>query len=163
MNLWLSQQVLAGLIAEAEQKSPNETGGILLGYRAPATSEPVVTAWIGPGPNAIHESDRFAPDHHFQSDKLAQLYAQSRRTLNYLGDWHTHPGGAGYLSQKDKAVLRQIATHRRARAPRPLMLILAPGPCWIPHIWQGELIRAAPCVHMLRTTHLRIVVFAPEH
>jgi integrative and conjugative element protein (TIGR02256 family) len=136
---WLSREVLFFLVEEANRMAPAETGGVLLGYWTQQTSEPVITHTIGAGPDAIHEPRRFVPDHEYQLTEIARLYRESDRCLDYLGDWHTHPGVAPYLSKSDRATLKRIATEKAARAPRPVMLILAPGPKWEPSAWIGGL------------------------
>jgi integrative and conjugative element protein (TIGR02256 family) len=132
---WISKRVLASLTQIASAAAPLETGGILLGYWSESATAPVITGNIGPGPRAKHEQSRFVPDHDYQESEVAKLYYESNCTLQYLGDWHSHPGNAGYMSSTDFDTLRRIAVSRKARAPRPLMLILAYGPRWEPVVW----------------------------
>jgi integrative and conjugative element protein (TIGR02256 family) len=99
--------------------------------------EAVVMAAIGPGPAAVHRPHSFSPDHDYQEREIARVYGESGRLWDYLGDWHSHPNGPGALSSRDKATLSRIALEPRARAPRPVMLILAAGKPWIPHAWMG--------------------------
>ena len=135
--VWISQELLAALAAEATRTAPLETGGVLLGYVAPISDELVVTHVLGPGPNAIHERQRFVPDHEYHARMVAQMYAKSSRRLAYLGDWHTHPGGEPLLSTTDRSTLKRIATSAAARCRRPVLLILSPGPDWAPAAWAG--------------------------
>lgn len=134
-TMWVSCGVLSVLWQEATSTAPRETGGILLGYWSESPAVPVVTHAIGPGPFAKHERDRFVPDHDFHESEIARLYRQSKCTLQYLGDWHSHPSNPGCLSNADYMTLCRIASSRKARAPRPLMLILAYGPRWEPVAW----------------------------
>jgi hypothetical protein len=53
---WLHSAVAASLTAQADRHTPNETGGILLGYRHD-TDTVVINDTIGPGPNAEHRPD----------------------------------------------------------------------------------------------------------
>ena len=41
------------------------------------------------------------PDHEYQEQEIARVYATSGRCTTYVGDWHSHPGGALYLSRTD--------------------------------------------------------------
>lgn len=120
---WVSERAQATLAKEALQWYPLETGGLLIGYTDPA-SAPVVTDVIGPGPAAVHAREGFVPDYGDQEKRLAELYHGSARTLTYLGDWHTHPNGAGAPSHRDRRVLRRIARAKSARLQRPLMGIV---------------------------------------
>jgi integrative and conjugative element protein (TIGR02256 family) len=139
--------------------APAETGGVLLGYWVEEGGEPVVTHAIGPGPEAVHERTRFIPDDEYQYAEIARLYRESGRRLSYLGDWHTHPGGAAYLSRNDRATLRRIASYAAARAPRPVMLILAPGPNWEPSAWNGILSNRLLWRQRLDARPLRVQLF----
>lgn len=140
--LWVPRSVLRTLDEEAARMAPQETGGVLMGYwaHAPAADvaglvEAVVTACTGPGPQAVHRRTSFSPDDGFDEREIARLYAASGRRAGYLGDWHSHPGGPGRLSGTDYATLRRIAREPNARAPHPVMVVLAGGEPWVPHAW----------------------------
>ncbi len=101
-----------------------------MGYRARDSGEVVVVVEeaIGPGPAAEHERRSFLPDADWQRAEVARLYHASGRMCTYLGDWHTHPeGGRLRPSSLDRRAARTIARAPSARAPLPLMLIVAPG------------------------------------
>jgi len=121
------------MTAEADDHVPNETGGIVLGYWA--ADDAVATVLIGPGPGARHWSTGFAPDDAYQDSCLAIEYEGSGRRIEYLGDWHSHPGSSATLSLKDRATLKRIAADPDARCPRPLMLILGGADGWLLGAW----------------------------
>lgn len=149
--LWLPREVLSSLVEEANRAAPKETGGVLLGYIAQDGGQPVVTHAVGPGPKAVHKQSRFVPDHEYQVAEIDRLYKGSNFQLQYLGDWHTHPGDAAYLSARDRATLKQIALCPEARIKQPIMLILAYGPEWEAAAWIavpiGSLFRAGKYVN----------------
>lgn len=122
--VWLAKSVLAGLLTEAIDGYPNETGGILVGYWGSSDQQPVITGMIGPGPDAVHKRFDFVPDSHFHQHELERVYFESGKISAYLGDWHVHPDGSTRMSTKDKRTLKRIARHKPARATKPLMLIL---------------------------------------
>lgn len=103
--------------------APNETGGILMG-RAEQPDRVEVRATVGAGPDAIHERTTFEPDQRWQEGEVERLWRLDP-TLEYLGDWHSHPGGRASPSQRDRAVLHLIASSPAARCPTPVMLIIA--------------------------------------
>lgn len=107
----------------AEEKSPLETGGMLIGYIA-LTGEPVVTSIIGPGPKAKHRRFKFTPDGSYQQTILEAHFKETDGRETYLGDWHTHPRGAPTLSYLDKCTLARIAREPRSQIPQPVMIIL---------------------------------------
>jgi integrative and conjugative element protein (TIGR02256 family) len=131
---WISGAVVRSIQSEATTRAPDETGGVLLGYWSNSPVAPVITQALGPGPNAQHARKSFVPDQEFHESEIARLW-RSNRHLQYLGDWHSHPNAPGSLSDADIQTLRRIAASRLARAPRPLMLILAEGPPWNPVLW----------------------------
>jgi integrative and conjugative element protein (TIGR02256 family) len=120
--------VLEEMEAEARRRFPKESGGVLLGYRYPSGREPTrVVRQIGPGPKAMHRRHRFEPDGKWQDEEIARAYEASGRTLTYLGDWHSHPGGGGRPSGLDRSTARTIAEFKAARASQPLFMILHGG------------------------------------
>lgn len=126
------------MVAECERVAPAETGGVLMGYRTEGDGDPVATHVIGPGPRAVHRECRFVPDHEYQLAEMSRLYKLSGRRLDYLGDWHSHPGGGGGLSEQDRATLGRIARTRSARVERPVMLVMAGQASWEAVAWVHE-------------------------
>ena len=124
-RLWLADDASETMLAEARRTEPLESGGVLLGWQDPAGLELVVARVLGPGPVATHRRTKFSPDTDWQRAEIAAAYEASGRRLSYLGDWHSHPGGGELPSRRDEKTARRIARSRSARAPRPVMLILA--------------------------------------
>lgn len=145
--LVLAPTIQAALIREASRACPNETGGVLMGYwrhslkeHVPQSGCAVVTAAVGPGAMATHAPRSFSPDHDYQDREIAKIYRDSGRIWTYLGDWHTHPRGKGELSRRDERTIHRIATEPLARAPQPVMLILAGGDPWVPYAWVARVV-----------------------
>jgi integrative and conjugative element protein (TIGR02256 family) len=135
--VWVSEAVLEAMEKEAREKSPMETGGVLIGYWADDSGEVVITHATGPGPEAVHRLDEFIPDAPFQRNEVARIYRDSGRLHTYLGDWHTHPRGSLRLSRRDVRTLASIGATPAARATAPLMGILAGEvPLWELAIWR---------------------------
>lgn len=140
---WCASATYALVTREADRAFPDETGGVFMGYWVRPRFEVIVTDVVGPGPEAVHEPKRFVPDSAYQEREIAAIYADSGRRRTYLGDWHTHPkASSGRLSTKDRRTLRRIALHPGARAPFPLMCILAGHPDhWHACLWEGSVRR----------------------
>jgi integrative and conjugative element protein (TIGR02256 family) len=113
------------MIAEANERAPHETGGILVGYEVAQESAVVITHLVGAGPSASYSRSEFVPDGRWQERHVAAIYEASGRLATYLGDWHSHPDGYLSPSRKDHRTARAIARYAAARARRPLMLIVA--------------------------------------
>jgi integrative and conjugative element protein (TIGR02256 family) len=70
-------------------------------------------------------STALSPDGRWQQSLLETAYAESGRTLAYLGDWHSHPRGPRRPSGPDRDTAAAVAASVPARAPQPLTLIIA--------------------------------------
>lgn len=134
-NAHVTRNAMAVMLREADDRYPNETGGVLLGWTLNGAH--YVLDAVGPGPNATHAPTGFDPDSDWQEQAIAEAYARSGRRVTYLGDWHTHPRGAPRPRRLDRATMRAIAGHEAARCPEPFMLIVAGEPGhWKPALFQ---------------------------
>lgn len=134
--VWLPADLFRELEQEAARVYPLETGGVLLGYRS--SDHWVVDGALGPGPRARHRLHGFEPDHQWHAEKLRLRFVASAGGERYLGDWHSHPGGALALSRTDLKALRQIIQSPEARTPEPLSALLAGRPSdWQIGIWRA--------------------------
>lgn len=124
---WLPSQLASEMLDSASFRAPAETGGILMGYWTAAGGDVVVTDLVGPGQRAVHERNRFVPDHKDQQQGIEAIYEGSGRITTYLGDWHSHPSESAFLSPDDRRTLIRIARTPSARALRPMMVIVAGG------------------------------------
>lgn len=91
---------------------------------------------IGPGPAAHHGATYFQPDAGWQTGEVARWYQASGRLHAYLGDWHTHPFGAGFPSRRDRRTMAVVAHSPAARAPHPLLLIVEGTPDGPLMVWR---------------------------
>lgn len=138
--IWFPANLQTQCTDEGNGKYPRETGGVLMGYWHTIDCA-VVTAAIGPGPNAIHERHSFEPDYAWQLSAIAEHYQRSGRRETYIGDWHTHPdANTGHLSRTDRRVLRQIIKAPAARSAAPLMAIFhGDDSDWRLSVWRAQL------------------------
>jgi integrative and conjugative element protein (TIGR02256 family) len=85
-----------------------ETGGILLGHEGTSGSVPTILVAGDPGPRAIRQTHRFSRDR-VHAQALADR-AWSQHQAQWIGDWHTHPGGLAVPSDFDmSSYARQLA------------------------------------------------------
>lgn len=125
--VWLSDSARTFMEEESQREWPQETGGVLMGYAATSNQGRrgvVVMSAIAAGPLSTSTRVSFLPDHTWQADQVAKVYADSGRLWTYLGDWHSHPGGRALPSLRDRMTLRAISAHGPARLPDPVMVIL---------------------------------------
>ncbi len=133
MTVWIAASAFALVATEAARYPGSETGGMLLGYWQ--DNDAVVDCASGPGPAAQRGRTWFRPDQDWHTEYLARIYAASGRTITYLGDWHTHPGGSAKPSRTDRKTMRAVRREPAARQSRPLMAIVAPGSDSPPVLW----------------------------
>lgn len=125
LELRIGGALFGEVAALATASYPYETGGIILGRETDRAC--TVSKMIGPGPHAEHRRASFDPDHGWQVAEVARLWRDHKGKISYLGDWHSHPGGAPRPSRLDREVLRLIADAADARCAAPVMLIVAVG------------------------------------
>jgi len=113
------------MVSLARENSPNETGGVLLGYESADAAAVVITDLVDAGPGAKRKPSEFLPDGYWQEQEIARIYTESGRRSTYLGDWHSHPAGVAAPSRKDDRTAQKISAHVDARARSPLMVIVA--------------------------------------
>lgn len=84
----------------------------------------VVTEAIGPGPDANHGLREFEPDQRWQEQQVSDTWSLWSGRIDYLGDWHTHPGRSVKPSRLDHETAITISGSAEARAPRPVLVII---------------------------------------
>jgi len=140
--LWIAAGAAEGMIRDAEQQFPRESGGVLLGYRSDSGISVVVAA-TGPGPRARHTDTRYVPDAAYDQQQITEAFDATEGQVTYIGDWHSHSTGSGRLSHLDRKTLSRIANATDAFCPRPVMLIALRDTRteWQLRAWEGSLVR----------------------
>jgi proteasome lid subunit RPN8/RPN11 len=99
---------------------PNETGGVLVGCHI--DERPVVAnAWECHDPDATPCTFRIRAG---ETKTLVENARHGDERLGYLGEWHSHPSGAG-PSDLDTAAM--LGAARESGLDRPVLLIAVPG------------------------------------
>ncbi|MDM7913880.1 MAG: Mov34/MPN/PAD-1 family protein [Candidatus Eisenbacteria bacterium] len=105
-SLVLSERAYSMVRADCLKHAQTETGGLLLGRKLGADF--VVPFTVSAGPEADRSLAGFAPDSGFQQAHLDFLF--TRFAVDYLGDWHRHPGRYDRPSAHDRKTARHIVT-----------------------------------------------------
>jgi len=153
-SCYLPRFLLEQLLLEADERSPLETGGVLLGLADGVNVW--IEASVGPGPGAHHTRTTFVPDAEYQDRRIAEIYEAFDRRISYLGDWHTHPNASPNISWRDQKTLRLISREAKARQTEPLMLIFGDGPRWNAIAWRY--VGPRWCGFGAKCTALRLVI-----
>ena len=122
----------AGVVSRAaeyrQEGLPNETGGVLVGYfDVPRRSVYVVDALPAPRDSAEHKT-AFVRGVAGLREELEVIEARTGGQVGYVGEWHSHPDGAGVgPSPDDAALLASIAEEMRMDGWPGVMMIVGEG------------------------------------
>jgi integrative and conjugative element protein (TIGR02256 family) len=143
LKVWLNKSAMQSAFAESDLAFPNETGGLLFGYRA-ANSEFVIERISGPGPQAVHNRRSFIPDYAHDTELALEVHAESQGNITYLGDWHSHPNTSrSYLSRKDRLAISSVLNSNESNLDTALTMVIAGfgDGDWNYRIWIAELVK----------------------
>jgi len=104
----ITPSVIELIAAEARRsRDGNETGGALFGFDASIHGPPLISHALGPGPQAIREPKRFLRDLEYTRRAAEAIHHES--AAQWIGEWHTHPGGQPQPSDADiESYLRHL-------------------------------------------------------
>jgi integrative and conjugative element protein (TIGR02256 family) len=118
------------------QRLPNETGGVLLGDID--TLRRVIRISLAlPSPcDSIERPDTYIRGAEGLREQVVRLHRLSGGQLNYVGEWHSHPAGAGATpSETDRSAFAKLSLDMQAEGLPTVMLIQ--GEDEIPHLMIG--------------------------
>jgi integrative and conjugative element protein (TIGR02256 family) len=121
-TVFIGEGLLTQIHLHTVAHSPREFGGILTGI--------------------IHENSYFILDiqtpEKFENSRsgftrhagslneyLKRLYGKTSGTVNYIGEWHSHPNADTAYSENDKKSMLEIAADSGVRIKAPLLLIVS--------------------------------------
>ena len=101
-----------------------ETGGILFGH----TDEFLKIIWVdeisGPPPDSIQSAAEFVCGTGGLAEMNAEKIKRTRKSVAFVGMWHTHPGGMPLPSETDYGAMAKLLTGDQFQAKRFLMMII---------------------------------------
>jgi integrative and conjugative element protein (TIGR02256 family) len=119
--------VRATLAGHAASIPACETGGILLGSPASATTLQITRA-SPPGPRARHSPFSFSRDTRFLQRFLDDFHDRTEGKEDYVGEWHVHPALDAPPSRTDRRSLWRIARRRNYTTENPVLVIVEQTP-----------------------------------
>jgi integrative and conjugative element protein (TIGR02256 family) len=109
-NVLIPNDALAGVRAHIERDSRRiEHGGILLGYRKPDAIH--ITSMTYPGRWDRPSSMLFRRSARGHRIRALREWVKSRQTVDWVGEWHTHPDGLAKPSIIDRMNWLRISRH----------------------------------------------------
>jgi hypothetical protein len=125
----VSQAALSGMRAwmrrsERVNGRRVETGGILFGH----TDEFLKIVWVdevsGPPPDSIQSPTAFVCGTEGVAELNAEKAKRTRKSVSFVGMWHTHPGAMPLPSDTDYGAMANLLTGHEFQAKRFLMVII---------------------------------------
>jgi integrative and conjugative element protein (TIGR02256 family) len=115
-----------------------ETGGPLVGYVAKDGALVVVDA-DGPGPKAKLARYSVTIDGEHAQKFCDQASRDSNGRIDYVGDWHKHPGISLRPSEHDIFAMKTMANFKFSPTKHPISLIFRRLPeAWQAYVWVGS-------------------------
>lgn len=125
----ITEQVLAVLERYKQLGShDNEAAGVLLGERR--GQHVVITDLSEPGVGDVRRRNLVDRRGKHHQQKVDQSFELSGGTVNYVGEWHTHPEHFPQPSQQDRS---SWSRHLRGQAPHILLIVGIKG------LWVGKM------------------------
>lgn len=121
VDILITRQAVDVTIADGMAALPNETGGILLGFRAPRLIVVTRTVTV-----ADPQSSRrgYLRRYRQAQGRMAIGRGDAPPVVGYVGEWHTHPADTGQ-SRTDLRALAAIA--RLTQGPVALVVLADPA------------------------------------
>ena len=109
------------IIRAAKKYYPNEVGGALVGYYDKNKNNAIVISIIN-----ITEGGRFQLKIKGKSlhVELQKIWKQSKGTLYYLGEWHSHPNNTPKPSILDRKTMMSIGRSKSEYCTSPILIII---------------------------------------
>ncbi len=106
-QVYLSETVLIQMKELMTQKSPNETGGVLLGTVFLYAKTIVVTDILPAPPDSVESPCLFMLGTEGLEKQIKKVEIKTNAKVTYLGTWHSHPHG-GNASQTDNNTYKKL-------------------------------------------------------
>lgn len=122
-HVFIARSVLATFRREVQRVLYyKETGGPLVGYIS-ADGALVVTHAGGPGPRAEHRQRSVLIDGAYAQKFCDKIHRESDGRLDYVGDWHNHPGLSLSPSSHDVEAMKTMADFDYCPVEHPISII----------------------------------------
>ena len=101
-----------------------ETGGVLFGHADPFLKIIWVDEVSGPPPDSVQSPTAFVCGTAGVAEMNAEKELRTRKSVCFVGMWHTHPGGMPWPSETDYGAMAKLLTDDQFKAKRFLMVII---------------------------------------
>lgn len=107
---------------------PVETGGLLFGQRDAAAGVLWVNEVTGPPPDSVCSEQEFVCGTSGNKAFRDEKHRRGRGSLEFIGMWHTHPGGSAMPSLRDFTSMTALVLNDDPSLPKSLAVIVGGTP-----------------------------------
>ena len=122
-GLTFNDTVIMQMIELASRSGCNETGGIIVGHYTHDLTMAVVTRLSSQSTDSKSGTTWFFRGVQQLHNWLKRLWQENPRHY-YLGEWHSHPGGAPIPSVEDIRQMNEIAVNEDYQCREPILIII---------------------------------------
>ena len=133
LSVVMPDPIWQGMARLCEESYPNECGGILIGEYSDDLRKAEVNK-IMVSKNNSGDRMNFLREAKDANNFLKKLWRVASGAKYFIGEWHSHPAGAGHPSSTDDDAMYQVAKTARCSCKRPVLIILNGGP----KVWQSD-------------------------
>ena len=123
-TVFISKPMLGSLLDERSRRLPKETGGVLLGAFDVSRRILYVVHDLPAPEDSCRRPTSFMRGHQDLGEKVESVRQQTKGQLDYVGEWHSHPGKSTRPSAKDRALFDWLKEYRRNDGVPAVMAIL---------------------------------------
>lgn len=127
-RIFIIRNVLDVIRAEVKRAGKVETGGAMVGYHQSLSNSLVITHASGPGPKAELNPTNVLIDGQYAHDFCTRMFDDSGGQLDYVGDWHRHPGWSLAASDRDLQAMLTIEQSKCCSVQFPVSAIYRSRP-----------------------------------
>lgn len=123
LSIIVKDGLLAKLYSLGKKHSPNEYGGIMVGYYSEDKKSAYFEKTILP---KKYKSSKYIFERGSEGlkEELTKLYEQTPQLI-YIGEWHTHPDSPPIPSETDLNAITEIVNDENVLITNPILLIIS--------------------------------------
>lgn len=122
-TVFVSRPLLSQMRSDRSEHLPNETGGVLIGSFDMSRQIAYVVDQIAAPPDSERRPTSYLRGCEGLEEQVERVRETTKGQLDYVGEWHSHPGKSTRASKKDKSLFAWLADYRMSDGVPALMAI----------------------------------------
>lgn len=133
-RLRISEKISKNIIHDLKSNQPNETGGLLLGKIDVKRKIIYITRYTHASKDSKKSSNIFVRGINNVPEEIENCRKKSGNLIDYIGEWHTHPGGSGIPSETDYVAVNELRKELD-KVPYPTFMLIVTATKLNPYIF----------------------------